>query len=84
MNYSDVESKVSIIDNSSSSAIGFMPVWNNKTLHLVVDTDNGTSSTIESNHKIGRILWNEAHLICQQQSGLKYGLLVESLLWRYL
>ena len=42
MNYSDVESKVSIIDNSSSSAIGFMPVWNNKTLHLVVDTDNGT------------------------------------------
>ena len=49
MNYSDVESKVSIIDNSSSSAIGFMPVWNNKTLHLVVDTDNGTSSTVESN-----------------------------------
>ena len=49
MNYSDVESKVSIIDNSSSSVIGFMPVWNNKTLHLVVDTDNGTSSTVESN-----------------------------------
>ena len=49
MNYSDVESKVSIIDNSSSSAIGFMPVWNNKTLHLVIDTDNGTSSTVESN-----------------------------------
>jgi len=49
MNYSDVESKVSIIDNSSSSAIGFMPVWNNKTLHLVVDTDNGTSSIVESN-----------------------------------
>jgi len=49
MNYSDVESKISIIDNSSSSAIGFMPVWNNKTLHLVVDTDNGTSSTVESN-----------------------------------
>jgi len=49
MNYSDVESKVSIIDNSSSSPIGFMPVWNNKTLHLVVDTDNGTSSTVESN-----------------------------------
>ena len=42
MNYSDVESKVSIVDNSSSSNIGFMPVWNNKTLHLVVDTDNGT------------------------------------------
>jgi len=49
MNYSDVESKVSIIDNSSSSVIGYMPVWNNKTLHLVVDTDNGTSSTVESN-----------------------------------
>ena len=49
MNYSDVESKVSIIDNSSSSPIGFMPIWNNKTLHLVVDTDNGTSSTVESN-----------------------------------
>ena len=42
MNFSDVESKVSIIDNSSSSSIGFMPIWNNKTLHLVVDTDNGT------------------------------------------
>jgi len=42
MNYSDVESKVSIIDNSSNSDVGFMPIWNNKTLHLVVDTDNGT------------------------------------------
>jgi hypothetical protein len=42
MNYSDVESKVSIIDNSSNSGIGFMPIWNDKTLHLVVDTDNGT------------------------------------------
>ena len=42
MNYSDVESKVSIIDNSSNSGVGFMPIWNNKTLHLVVDTDNGT------------------------------------------
>ena len=26
-----------------------MPVWNSKTLHLLVDTDNGTSSTVESN-----------------------------------
>ena len=26
-----------------------MPVWNNKTLHLVVDTGNGTSSTVDSN-----------------------------------
>jgi len=42
MNFSDVESKVSIIDNSSNSDVGFMPIWNNKTLHLVVDTDNGT------------------------------------------
>ena len=42
MNFSDVESKVSIIDNSSNSGVGFMPIWNNKTLHLVVDTDNGT------------------------------------------
>ena len=42
MNYSDVESKVSIVDNSSNNNIWFMPVWNNKTLHLVIDTDNGT------------------------------------------
>ena len=42
MNYSDVESKVSIVDNSSNDNIWFMPVWNNKTLHLVIDTDNGT------------------------------------------
>ena len=42
MDYSDVESKVSIIDNSTNSNIWFIPVWNNKTLHLVVDTDNGT------------------------------------------
>ncbi len=42
MNFSDVESKVNIIDNSSNSDVGFMPIWNNKTLHLVVDTDNGT------------------------------------------
>ena len=49
MNYLDVESNLSIIDNSTSSSIGFMPVWNNKTLHLVIDTDNGTSTTVESN-----------------------------------
>ena len=49
MNYSDVESKLSIIDNSSNSSIGFLPVWNNKTLHLVIDTDNGTSTTVEAN-----------------------------------
>ena len=42
MDYSDVESKVNIIDNSTNSNIWFIPVWNNKTLHLVVDTDNGT------------------------------------------
>ena len=42
MDYSDVESKVSIVDNSSNDNIWFMPVWNNKTLHLVIDTDNGT------------------------------------------
>ena len=49
MNYLDVESNLSIIDNSTNSPIGFMPVWNNKTLHLVIDTDNGTSTTVESN-----------------------------------
>ena len=49
MNYLDVESNLSIIDNSTNSSIGFMPVWNNKTLHLVIDTDNGTSTTVESN-----------------------------------
>jgi len=42
MNYSDVESKVSIVDNSTNNNVGFMPLWNNKTLHLVIDTDNGT------------------------------------------
>ena len=42
MNYSDVESKVSIVDNSTNNTVGFMPLWNNKTLHLVIDTDNGT------------------------------------------
>ena len=42
MDYSDVESKINIIDNSTNSNIWFIPVWNNKTLHLVVDTDNGT------------------------------------------
>ena len=42
MNYSDVESKIIFIDNASNNNVGFMPFWNNKTLHLVVDTDNGT------------------------------------------
>ena len=42
MNYSDVESKVSIVDNSTNNTVGFMPLWNNKTLHLVIDTDSGT------------------------------------------
>ena len=50
MNYSDVESKLSIKDNSTTSSVGFMPVWNNKTLHLVIDTDNGTSTTVERSH----------------------------------
>ena len=49
MDYSDVESKVSVIDNCSSSNIGFIPIWNNKTLHLVIETDNGTSTTVETN-----------------------------------
>ena len=42
MNYSDVESKITFIDNASNNDVGFIPFWNNKTLHLVVDTDNGT------------------------------------------
>ena len=42
MNYSDVESKVSIVDNSTNNNVGFMPLWNQTTLHLVIDTDNGT------------------------------------------
>jgi len=42
MNYSDVESKIDFIDNSSNNSVGFMPFWNKNTLHLVVDTDNGT------------------------------------------
>ena len=42
MDYFDVESKITIIDNSTQQAFGFMPVWINKTLHLVADQDNGT------------------------------------------
>lgn len=42
MDYADVESKITVIDNDSSTPIWFMPVWNNKTVHLVYDTDNGT------------------------------------------
>jgi len=42
MDYEDTESKVKIVDNSSNNSIGFMPLWNQTTLHLVIDTDNGT------------------------------------------
>jgi len=42
MDYEDTESKIKIIDNSTNNSIGFMPLWNNTTLHLVIDTDNGT------------------------------------------
>ena len=42
MDYEDTESKISIVDNSSNTSIGFMPLWNQTTLHLVIDTDNGT------------------------------------------
>ena len=42
MDYEDTESKISIVDNSSNNSIGFMPLWNQTTLHLVIDTDNGT------------------------------------------
>ena len=42
MDYEDTESKIKIIDNSSNNSIGFMPLWNQTTLHLVIDTDNGT------------------------------------------
>ena len=49
MNYSDVEGKISVIDNSTNQSVWFMPVWNNKTLHMLFDTDNGTSYSVESN-----------------------------------
>ena len=42
MDYEDTESKIKIVDNSSNNSIGFMPLWNHTTLHLVIDTDNGT------------------------------------------
>ena len=42
MDYEDTESKIKIIDNSTNNSIGFMPLWNDTTLHLVIDTDNGT------------------------------------------
>jgi len=42
MDYEDTESKIKIVDNSSNNSIGFMPLWNKTTLHLVIDTDNGT------------------------------------------
>ena len=49
MDYADVESKISIIDNTTQQAFGFMPVWINKTLHLVADEDNGTVFDNQSN-----------------------------------
>jgi len=49
MDYADVESKISIIDNATQQAFGFMPVWINKTLHLVADEDNGTVFDNQSN-----------------------------------
>jgi len=49
MNYSDVEGNISVIDNSTNQSVWFMPVWNNKTLHMIFDTDNGTSYSVESN-----------------------------------
>jgi hypothetical protein len=42
MDKSVVENKLSIVDNSSNTPIGYMPVWINKKLHLVIDQDNGT------------------------------------------
>ena len=49
MNYEDVESKISIIDNGTNNSIGYMPLWNINKLHLVIDTDNSTSTTFENN-----------------------------------
>jgi len=49
MNFSDVEGNISVIDNTTNQSVWFMPVWNNKTLHLLFDTDNGTSASVESN-----------------------------------
>ena len=49
MNFSDVEGKINVIDNSTNQPIWFMPVWNKKTLHLLFDADNGTSTSVESN-----------------------------------
>ena len=49
MNYEDVDSKISIIDNGTNNSIGYMPLWNINKLHLVIDTDNSTSTTFENN-----------------------------------
>ena len=56
MNYSDIELKVNIIDNSTKETIGFMPIWNNKTLHLVIDPDNGTSTWVDENNPYGPLI----------------------------
>ena len=49
MNFSDVESKLEIVDNSSNNQIFFMSIWNDKTLHLLPDLDNGTVFNYKEN-----------------------------------
>ena len=43
MDYKSVEDSISISDNSTNNNISFMPFWNNKTLHLIIDTNIGAT-----------------------------------------
>ena len=52
MNYESVEENVSIIDNNTNQNITFIPVWNKKTLHMVIDTSISSSSDYTQNELV--------------------------------
>ena len=49
MDYKSVEGSISISDNSTNNNISFMPFWNNKTLHLIIDTNIGSTQDFNEN-----------------------------------
>ena len=38
-----------VSDNSTNNNISFMPFWNNKTLHLIIDTNIGATQDFNEN-----------------------------------
>ena len=49
VNYKLIENNIAISDNLTNETVTFMPIWNGKSIHLVVDTSIGSDQDYTEN-----------------------------------